>query len=286
MAARYAVIGNPVAHSKSPRIHALFAQQTGQDVRYEALMAPLDGFAATVRAFMAEGGRGANVTLPFKEEAHRLASRLSSRAQAAGAANTLVFDAGEIFGDNTDGEGLVRDLSQRQGCAINGKRLLLLGAGGAARGVLVPLLEEQPASLVIANRTPERAIDLAARVGEPYLRHAGDLTTLAACSLADLCRQEGFGYRGFDIVINATAAALQDGELALPPGLFAPGALAYDMLYGRQTSFMRHARAQGARVADGLGMLVEQAAASFFLWRGVRPQTAPVLAQLRLELGS
>ena len=275
MTDRYAVFGNPIAHSKSPRIHALFAQQTAQDLTYEALLAPLDGFAAAVRDFAVAGGRGANVTVPFKEDAFRLATRLTSRAQAAGAVNTLVFGADGIVGDNTDGAGLVRDLTANLGIAIAGSRVLLLGAGGAARGTILPLLERQPLELFIANRTAEKAAALAA-----------ELTPRAPAGAA---RPDGGGFealagRGFDLVINATSAGLVEQSLPLPTGVFARGSLAYDMLYGRETPFMAQARAAGARIADGLGMLVEQAAEAFEVWRGVRPDTAPVLAALRQEL--
>ncbi|THF61951.1 shikimate dehydrogenase [Pseudothauera nasutitermitis] len=272
---RYAVVGHPIAHSKSPAIHAAFAAQTGQALRYEALLAPLDGFAATVAAFRAEGGRGMNVTVPFKLEAHALADRLSARAEAAGAVNTLAFGADGILGDNTDGAGLVRDIIGNLGVALNGRRILLLGAGGAARGAILPLLGERPAALTIANRTASRAEELA----NTFAALGGGMP-IRACGFAELAGQS------FDVVINATAASLADQAPDLPPGLYAGGALAYDMMYGRgDTPFLRAARADGAaRLADGLGMLVEQAAESFLLWRGVRPDTAPVLADLRAGL--
>jgi shikimate dehydrogenase len=272
MTDRYAVFGNPISHSKSPRIHALFAAQTHQDMSYEALLAPLDGFAAAVQAFAAAGGRGANVTVPFKEEAFRLATELTPRARAAGAVNTLGFADGVIRGDNTDGAGLVRDLKANLGCDIAGRRVLLLGAGGAARGVILPLLEENPAGLTIANRTEEKAFRLALEFA-PFLA--------AAVSLPEACGFPQLAGREFDLVINATSAGLSDSELPLPPRLFAPRALAYDMVYGRETPFMKQAHAAGCRVADGLGMLVEQAAEAFFVWRAVRPATGPVLATLR-----
>ena len=266
MVDRYAVIGNPVAHSQSPRIHALFAAATGQEMRYETLLAPLDGFATTVREFVGAGGCGANVTVPFKEEAFRLATRLSERALAAGAVNTLSFSGSEIAGDNTDGAGLVRDLKVNLGTHIAARRVLLLGAGGAARGVVLPLLGERPAQLVIANRTTEKAQALA--------------SAFAGCEACGLDALDG---REFDLVINATSVGLSG---AVPPRLtfaFAPGALAYDMVYGKDTDFLRQAAAAGIRSADGLGMLVEQAAEAFFVWRGIRPDTAPVLAELRSE---
>lgn len=263
---RYAVFGNPVTHSRSPRIHALFAAQTGQDMNYEALLAPIGGFATAVAAFAAAGGRGANVTVPFKEEAFRLATQYSARAQAAGAVNTLSFEAQGICGDNTDGAGLVRDLVANLGIPIRGKRVLLLGAGGAARGVVLPLMNESPACLVIANRTADKASQLATAF-------AGT-TGCGFAALAGL---------SFDLIVNATSASLADARLPLPDEVFAPGCLAYEMLYGRNTPFMAQAQAAGATTADGLGMLVEQAAEAFFIWRGIRPDTGPVLAQLRRE---
>jgi shikimate dehydrogenase len=264
---QYAVIGNPVAHSKSPQIHAEFARQTGQDLSYERLLAPTHAFLATTSAFRARGGRGLNVTLPFKGEAFRYATLLSERARAAQAVNTLKFEDKATFGDNTDGAGLVNDLARNLGCAVAGRRVLLLGAGGAARGVIKPLLEQQPARLVLANRTLGKAQSLARSFGGGL--EAGTYAVLAG--------------RQFDLVVNATSASLA-GELPpLPPGVFAPGALAYDMVYGRDdTPFLAFARSEGvAALADGLGMLVEQAAESFFVWRGLRPDTAPVLKLLR-----
>jgi shikimate dehydrogenase len=264
MTDRYAVFGHPIAHSKSPQIHAAFARQTGQDMTYEAILAPLDGFADNMAQFIAAGGRGANVTVPFKEEAFRLASRLSARAERAGAVNTLSFDSGDIFGDNTDGAGLVADLTRNLKCALAGKRILLLGAGGAARGVIEPLLEQQPAALVIANRTVSRAQELAGLFGQG----------VRACGFDAVDTP-------FDLVINATAASLA-GELPpLSPRIFTPDTLAYDMMYGRDTPFLTFARSHDAATADGLGMLVEQAAEAFALWRGMRPDTAPVIAALR-----
>lgn len=269
---RYCVFGNPVAHSKSPRIHARFADLTGENLAYEARLAPLDAFSETALAFFADGGRGCNVTVPFKEEAWRLARVRSERAEKAGAVNTLLTDVdGQLYGDNTDGTGLVRDLMQNAGVTLAGKRLLLLGAGGAVRGVLGPLLAQQPREVVIANRTPEKAEQLAWIFAED-----GPVTAVSFAALQG----------PFDVVINGTSASLQ-GELPpLPAGLFAPGALAYDMMYGAEpTVFLRWAAGQGAQVRDGLGMLVEQAAEAFLLWRGVMPPTAPVLAALREELG-
>ncbi len=262
----YAVFGNPIAHSKSPRIHAEFARQTGQDLRYTALLAPLEGFAETVLAFRAGGGRGANVTVPFKEAAWALCGRRSERAELAGAVNTLKFEGEEIYGDNTDGAGLVRDLSANLGVPLAGRRILLLGAGGAARGVLGPLLEQGPRALCIVNRTADKATALAAAFAGQGVVAGGGYDAVQGA---------------YDVVINATAASLAGDLPPLPEGVFAPGALAYDMMYGRDTPFLAFALAQGARAADGLGMLVEQAAEAFFLWRGVRPLTAPVIALLR-----
>lgn len=272
MTDRYAVFGNPIAHSKSPRIHAAFAEQTRQTLSYEALLAPLDGFAAAVRQFAAAQGRGANVTVPFKEEAFRLCDELSPRAQRAGAVNTLILANNRIHGDNTDGAGLVQDIETNLAYPLNGRRILLLGAGGAARGALAPLLERQPASLVIANRTASKAEALAAEFT--------DLGPVTGCSFDALAGQQ------FDTLINATSASLGGASLPLPPGLFAPGCLAYDMMYGQgDTPFLTQARDAGAtHLADGLGMLVEQAAVAFQIWRAVRPDTAPVLAHMRAEL--
>lgn len=269
MTDRYAVFGNPIAHSRSPQIHAAFARQTGQDLSYEALLAPLDGFRASVLAFRDAGGAGANVTVPFKEQAAALADRLTPRAEAAGAVNTLKFAEGVILGDNTDGVGLVRDLTGNLGVALNQRRILLMGAGGAARGVVRPLLEQGPARLFIANRTADKARELAARFADPALAGGG---------------YDELGGQQFDVVINATAAGLA-GELPpLPVGVFAPGAWGYDMMYGKDTPFLALAQTAGARTADGLGMLVEQAAEAFLLWRGVRPDTASVIAQLSAQL--
>lgn len=273
MTDRYAVVGNPVAHSKSPEIHAAFARQAGQDIDYSRLLAPLDGFRATVESFRAAGGKGVNVTLPFKLEAFDLADDVSQRAKDAEAANYLRFDDGRIRADNTDGVGLTRDIVHNQGFPIAGKRVLLLGAGGAAQGVLAPLLEHGPNILTIANRTVEKAL----RLAETF-RHKPVSGTSVLCGL----RFGELAGHHFDLVINATSMSLQ-GELPpLPADAFAPGALAYDMMYGKKlTPFLAFAASHGARTSDGLGMLVEQAAESFLMWRGMRPDTAPVIALLR-----
>ncbi|HRH15682.1 MAG TPA: shikimate dehydrogenase [Azonexus sp.] len=274
MTDRYCVFGNPVAHSRSPAIHARFAAQCHQDLSYEALLAPLDGFSATAREFVAAGGKGANVTLPFKEEAFRLCARHSARAERAGAVNTLDFTGSGIFGDNTDGAGLVRDIEVNLGFPLAGKCVLLLGAGGAARGVIAPILERQLAGLFIANRNGDKADAL-----------AGQFSDLATVDAGNFAKTAG---RTFDVVINATSASLSGAALPLPAGIFAPGSLAYDMMYGKgETPFLALAREQGAaHLADGLGMLVEQAAEAFLVWRGVRPDSAPVLAALREQLAA
>jgi shikimate dehydrogenase len=266
---RYAVIGNPVSHSKSPAIHAAFARATGQDIVYEAILAPRDGFRAVIDAFRAAGGKGVNVTLPFKLEAFDLAAESTERARAARAANTLSFEADAIRGDNTDGVGLVRDIEGNLGVEIAGKRLLVVGAGGAVRGVLGPLLECRPASLRLANRTPAKARELALRFARYGPVAGGGYDALGASC--------------FDVVVNATSASLAGDLPLLPASFFSKGALAYDMMYGSGlTPFLLWAVEQGVtRVADGLGMLVEQAAESFFVWRAVRPETAPVIAELR-----
>jgi shikimate dehydrogenase len=269
---RYGVFGNPIGHSKSPLIHGMFAAQTGEQLSYEALLAPLDDFAGYARAFFV-AGRGGNVTVPFKEEAYRLADELSERARRAGAVNTLKkLDDGRLLGDNTDGAGLVRDLTVNAGLDLAGKRILLLGAGGAVRGVLEPLLAEQPQSLTIANRTVAKAEQLA--------REFADLGPVAAAGFDWLSEP-------VDLIVNGTSASLA-GELPpIEPSLIQPGhTVCYDMMYGKEpTAFNRWAAEHGAaRCIDGLGMLVEQAAEAFFIWRGVRPDGAPVLAELRRQL--
>ena len=294
MTDKYAVIGNPVAHSKSPLIHRMFAEQTGQDISYEAILAPLDGFAATIERLRKEGYKGCNVTVPFKQEAARIPtlSMLSASVGLVHAANTLHWNAdGELVANNTDGFGLVRDIRINLGFDLTKKRILLMGAGGAARGVLYPLLyqeadfmpyQQTPSEIVIVNRTVQKAqqiccesdfVSIAAQTNsfKPFS------TNLSSCGYQDLANQQPF-----DVVINATSTGLTDEMPPLPPGIFAPGALAYDMMYGRETPFMKFAREHGAAVvSDGLGMLVEQAAEAFFLWRGVRPDSGPVISALR-----
>ena len=272
---RYAVVGHPVGHSQSPFIHARFAEQTGQAMSYERLFAPLDGFARTVREFAAGGARGCNVTVPFKAEACALAAHRTDRAALAGTANTLRFDADGWHADNTDGVGLVRDITRHAGFVIGGARVLLVGAGGAAAGALGPLLGECPAALTVVNRTPARAEDLVRRHAALALAHGVDL---AAATLAD-CGS------GFDIVVNATSASLNEAALPLAPMVFRDGGLALDMMYGGAAcGFLGWAAAHGAAPRDGLGMLVEQAAEAFWFWRGVRPDAPPVLRALRERL--
>lgn len=269
---RYAVVGNPIGHSRSPVIHRLFAEQTGQALIYDKMLVEQGAFAEDVSAFFALGGSGLNVTLPFKEEAFRFADELSARARIAGAVNTLMLRPdGTVFGDNTDGVGLVSDLLA-QGWQLAGSRILLLGAGGAARGVVQPLLEQKPERLLIGNRTPEKARAIADAF-------SGGVEVSDYASLAG---------QSFDLIINATSASLA-GELPpLPAGLVSFATCIYDMMYGAApTPFLHWAQKQDAvQLADGLGMLVEQAAEAFYLWRGVRPQTTPVIQALRAELKS
>ncbi len=271
---KYGVFGNPIGHSKSPLIHRLFAEQTAQALCYEPLLAPLDDFESFAHEFF-QTGCGANVTVPFKEQAFRLVDNLTARAQRAGAVNTLHKQAdGRLLGDNTDGAGLVRDLTVNAGLKLQGKRILLLGAGGAVRGVLEPLLAERPTALVIANRTVAKAEQLA--------HEFADLGPVAA---------SGFDWLDapVDLIINGTSASLAGDVPAIAPSLIEAGhTCCYDMMYGRETTaFNRWATAQGAaQTLDGLGMLVEQAAEAFYLWRQVRPASAPVLAELRRLLAA
>lgn len=272
----YCVMGNPVAHSRSPWIHARFAQLTQQSLHYERRLAPVDGFAASLQAFIAQGGKGCNVTVPFKLDAAQAAHSHSPRVALAGAANTLVIGAdGRIHADNTDGLGLVADITRNAGVAIADRDVLLIGAGGAAAGVLGPLLEQQPHSITVCNRT-------AAKAQELVHQHAA----LAAAQKVELLVQEQQGLQGdFDIIINATAASLQGAGIPVPASVLRPGSLAYDMMYGAAAQpFLDWAHQHGATGRDGLGMLVEQAAESFALWRGVRPPSPTVLQELRALL--
>ncbi|RTE65456.1 shikimate dehydrogenase [Amphritea opalescens] len=275
MTDRYAVFGNPIKHSKSPLIHKVFAQQTHQDLEYHSVLVPEDGFDVAVDNFLSPGsdGKGLNITVPFKEQAWQKAECHSERAKLAGAVNTLYRNAaGQLCGDNTDGLGLVADITRNNGGEIRGKDVLILGAGGAVRGVLEPILALQPARLVIANRTVARAEVLA------ELFH--DVGAIEVSSFAELEGQQ------FDLVINGTAASLQGEVPPLPDDLLREGAWCYDMMYGADmTPFNRWAEAHGAaRIMDGLGMLVEQAAESFSIWRGVRPDTSELIQELRHQL--
>jgi shikimate dehydrogenase len=272
MSDRYAVIGNPVAHSKSPLIHAEFARQTGQDLSYASILAPLDGFRSTVEQFRHEGGKGVNVTLPFKHEAWDLADEHPGYALDAKAVNTITFDGKRIIGYNTDGIGLVTDLERNLDFPIRGRRVLLMGAGGASYGVMHPILDSRIRLLVVANRTLGKAVSLVAHF-QKFQKLVPDGVSAK--------RYEQLAGSQFDLIINATSAGLSNQMPPLPDDIFAPGALAYDMVYGKPTPFLRFARERGAMTADGTGMLVEQAAESFFIWRGVRPRTAPVIASLK-----
>ncbi|MDK3023936.1 shikimate dehydrogenase [Cupriavidus taiwanensis] len=277
---RYVVIGNPVAHSRSPAIHAAFARQTGEAVQYDRLEAPLDGFADTVRKFFADGGYGCNVTVPFKLEAYDLADQLTERAEAAGAVNTLWIEEGLVHGDNTDGIGLVRDIQDNLDTLIEGKRVLLLGAGGAAMGAMLPLIECRPSRIVVANRTASRASDMLEEFVEAADQYGVELWGGGLDALEGLSEDEAV-----DVVINASSSSLHGEVPPVPEFLLGEGVLAYDMMYGAEpTVFLQFAARCGARASDGLGMLVEQAAEAFYIWRGVRPRTAPVLAELRAAL--
>jgi shikimate dehydrogenase len=273
---QYCVLGNPVEHSKSPWIHARFAQLTGQDLAYGKRLVPLDGFAQGIRAFRAAGGKGCNITVPFKFEAAPLATTLTDRARLAQACNTLRFDGKhEVFADNTDGLGLVDDIQGNAGVAIAGRELLLIGAGGAAAGVLGPLIEAKPRRIVVTNRTPDKAQALVQRHAALARDHG---VVLAAVALDAV---EG----AFDIIVNATASSLSGTGVPVADSVLKPGALAVDMMYGPAADgFMAWARAHGAVPRDGLGMLVEQAAEAFLVFRGVRPPSAQVLAELRASL--
>lgn len=275
---RYAVVGHPVAHSRSPFIHAAFARQTGEAVEYGRIECAPGTFETTVRDFATQGAGGCNVTVPFKFEAAALATERSPRVALAGAANVLRFDgAGAWYADNTDGVGLVRDIEHNAGCRLAGRRLLLVGAGGAAAGVLGPLLDARPQLLVVVNRTPARADDLVARHAAAAARAGVELRAAAIDAPG----------RGYEVVVNATASSLQGAAVPVPRETLGANALAVDLMYGPPAQpFLQWGCAGGAQTRDGLGMLVEQAAESFYLWRGVRPQTAPVLAALRKQLAS
>jgi shikimate dehydrogenase len=273
MTDHYAVIGNPIAQSKSPQIHAAFAEVTHHDLDYGAILGPIGGFAGRVDQFRREGGRGLNVTVPFKLDAFAYATDLSERARAAGAANALKFDGTRIFAENFDGVGLMQDICHNLGFPLAAKRILLLGAGGAARGVIVPFLQQRPALIVIANRTPQNGAALA----QEFSRYGA----IDSLEFEELERAAAF-----DLVVNTTSASLEGDAPPVPARSFSTGALAYDLVYGKGlTPFLRAAKSAGAaRIADGLGMLVEQAAETFAWWRGVRPPTQAVIASLAAPL--
>ena len=272
MTDQYAVFGNPINHSKSPAIHRQFAEQTGQDLHYAKQLVAEDAFVKTAQAFFAEGGKGLNVTIPFKVEAFHFAQQLTPRAECAGAVNTLAIQAdGKILGDNTDGIGMVHDM-HNLGWELRGKRILVLGAGGAVRGIMQPVLAEYPTQVVIANRTLSKAEELAV--------HFHDLGDVQARSFEQLAGER------FDVVINGTSASLSGDLPPLPTGLLNPNASCYDLMYGAEpTVFLKWAAEQGAvKLADGLGMLVGQAAEAFYLWRQIRPEVVPVITALRRQL--
>ncbi|VAW50917.1 Shikimate 5-dehydrogenase I alpha [hydrothermal vent metagenome] len=272
---RYAVFGNPIAHSKSPQIHTLFAEQTNQSLTYTAELAEINQFETAVKIFIKNGGKGLNITVPFKQDAWACAAQRSERAQRAGAVNTLILQADNtLFGDTTDGVGLVRDLMQNHNIQIKNKTILLIGAGGAVRGVLEALLEQQPSSLLIANRTKQKAVQLAADFS--------DLGKINGCGLDEINNAR------FDIVINGTSASLKGDLPPIPKTVFNENSCSYDMMYAVQaTPFMQWSKSNGGKqIFDGLGMLVEQAAESFYLWRKVKPETAPVIKLLRASFNS
>ncbi len=268
---RYAVFGNPIEHSKSPAIHAAFATSLGTTIDYTKQLAPLDGFGKSIRDFIAAGGKGANVTLPFKLEAFALATHKTEQAERAGAVNALKFVGDEIYAQNFDGTGLVNDIQANLGVVLKGKRILMLGAGGAARGAILPFLEEQPDVLVIANRTPEKAQVLVARFQGAGRIEAASLDTL---------------HDQFDVVLNATSASVSGHCPAIAPQVFGENTLAYELMYGKGlTPFLNIAKGAGAQqLADGVGMLVEQAALAYAWWRGARPQTKPIIQSMTIPL--
>jgi shikimate dehydrogenase len=269
----FAVIGNPIHHSLSPQIHRAFARENGLDIQYEAILSPLDQFKNTISTLITQKFTGANVTLPFKKEAYQLATSHSSHARIAEAVNTLEFKEGEIIGHNTDGIGLVRDLEQNLNTQLKHKKILLMGAGGAAEGVIYSLLEKTPSELALTNRTIEKSnviqnkMDVHAKSFNVNL----NVIEIAKCP-----------HQYFDVIINATSASLSDDALHMDPKVFHKDSLAYDMMYGKETSYMKQAKSQGSKVSDGLGMLVEQAAEAFFIWHHIKPHTKSVIASLRV----
>lgn len=270
MSDAYAVIGNPITHSKSPLIHTEFSKQTKQNIHYEAIFVPLNGFTEAIKLFQQNDGKGMNITIPFKFNAYKISTQLTEQAEAAQAVNTLVFDGNKIYGHNTDGTGLIRDIITNLGFTITAKRILLCGAGGAASGIILPLLKQEPSTLVILNRTVQKAYKL-------QNQFSSYNNIIVSGNNEDVAGKE------FDLVINATSTSLIGKSLLLPKGIFATGSLAYDLMYGNeQTHFLQLAQKEGAEyLSDGVGMLVEQAAESFFLWRGIRPETKKLIKTLR-----
>lgn len=271
----YCVMGHPIEHSKSPWIHTRFAQLTGQDMRYEKRLIPLDGFADSLRAFRDEGGKGCNVTVPFKFESPALATTLTPRARLAQASNTLRFDGEDVLGDNTDGVGLVAEIQGNAGVALAGRDVLVAGAGGAASGVLGPLIETKPRRIVVANRTLDKAQSLVDRHASLAAQHGVELSVSPLSGIAG----------NYDVVLNATAASMSGSGVPFAASVLKPRCLAIDMMYGpAAAAFVQWAQEHGAHARDGLGMLVEQAAEAFLVWRGVRPPSQQVLAELRATL--
>ncbi len=275
MTDRYAVIRNPIEQSKSPLIHTAFAQVTGQDIEYTKVLGPVGGFAQAVDAFRSAGGRGMNVTAPFKLDAFAYATDLAPSAQMAGAVNAMKFEGDKVYAENFDGIGLVRDLVHNLGCAVQGRRVLILGAGGATRGALLPLLAQGPSEVVIVNRTVSKAQDLSALARQ----HQGGAVPVSGVGYGDVTG-------AFDVVLNATSASLSAELPPLPLSAFAPGCLAYDLTYGKGlTPFLKLAQQAGVtHLADGVGMLAEQAAEAFAWWRGVRPDTASIIEKITVPL--
>ncbi len=268
----FAVIGNPIHHSLSPQIHRAFAKEAGLDIDYEAVLSPLDEFKNTIHKLIAKKLSGANVTLPFKKEAYELASEHSNHARIAQAVNTLEFKEDQIIGHNTDGIGLVRDLEQNLYLPLKSKKILLIGAGGAAEGAIYSILEKKPSELTLTNRTIERSNVIQNKMDV----HAKSFNVnLNVIEIAKLPHQY------FDLIINATSASLNNADLDLNHKVFHEGSLAYDMMYGKDSSFMREAQSQGSKTSDGLGMLVEQAAEAFFIWHHIKPKTKSLIESLR-----
>ncbi|CAM8430200.1 AroE Shikimate 5-dehydrogenase [Candidatus Methylopumilus universalis] len=268
----FAVIGNPIHHSLSPQIHSLFAKEAGLHIDYEAVLSPLDEFKNTIHKLITQKLSGANVTLPFKKEAYELASQNSNHAKIAEAVNTLEFKNDEIIGHNTDGIGLVRDLEQNLNIDLKRKKILLIGAGGAAEGVIYSMLEKKPSELILTNRTIEKSNIIQNKMDGHAKSFDVNLNVIEISKLP---------HQYFDIIINATSAGLNNTELGIDHKVFHEGSLAYDMMYGKETSFIKKAQSQGSKTSDGLGMLVEQAAEAFCIWHHIKPQTKSVIESLR-----